>query len=256
MISALLIERWAWWRPVGVSVIVGLAAAPAFPMLWRAADAASLADALTTAFRSSLVNSTQVAILVAAAVLFMGLPLGALAAIYSFPFRKLMLMFQAMPLLLPSHLLAIGWSSIGIRLGISEWLAGFSGPVLVFSAMGVPLVVLTTLAACGSLTESQIEAARLSGGERALTSLALICSILANNPSPFVVLDEVDAALDEANSARLAEIIDQLSHRTQFIVITHNRAMMHQSNILYGVTMGDDGASKVLSLKLEEIVKE
>ena len=96
----------------------------------------------------------------------------------------------------------------------------------------------------------------LSGGERALTSLALICSILANNPSPFVVLDEVDAALDEANSARLAEIIDQLSHRTQFIVITHNRAMMHQSNILYGVTMGDDGASKVLSLKLEEIVKE
>jgi len=96
----------------------------------------------------------------------------------------------------------------------------------------------------------------LSGGERALTSLALICAIISNNPSPFVVLDEVDAALDEANSVRFAEIIDQLSHNTQFVVITHNRATMHQSNILYGVTMGDDGASKILSLKLEDISKE
>ncbi|MFA7286111.1 MAG: AAA family ATPase [Patescibacteria group bacterium] len=93
----------------------------------------------------------------------------------------------------------------------------------------------------------------LSGGERALTSLALICAIISSNPSPFVVLDEVDAALDEANSVRFAEIIDQLSHRTQFVVITHNRASMHQANILYGITMSDDGASKVLSLKLEDI---
>lgn len=98
--------------------------------------------------------------------------------------------------------------------------------------------------------------ALLSGGERALTSLALICAIMANNPSPFVVLDEVDAALDEANSERFALIIDQLSHRTQFVVITHNRATMHRSNILYGVTMGDDGASKILSLKLEEVPQE
>jgi len=96
----------------------------------------------------------------------------------------------------------------------------------------------------------------LSGGERALTSLALICAIISSNPSPFVVLDEVDAALDEANSVRFAEIIDQLSHRTQFIVITHNRASMQQANILYGITMGDDGASKVLSLKLEDVQKE
>lgn len=98
--------------------------------------------------------------------------------------------------------------------------------------------------------------AMLSGGERALTSLALICAIMSNNPSPFVVLDEVDAALDEANSQRFASIIDQLSHQTQFVVITHNRATMHQANILYGVTMGDDGASKLLSLKLEQIPEE
>lgn len=94
--------------------------------------------------------------------------------------------------------------------------------------------------------------AMLSGGERALTAIALICAIISANPSPFVVLDEVDAALDEANSERLAKILDELSHKTQFIVITHNRASMRKANILYGVTMGDDGVSKLLSIKLDE----
>jgi chromosome segregation protein len=93
----------------------------------------------------------------------------------------------------------------------------------------------------------------LSGGERALTAIALICAIISANPSPFVVLDEVDAALDEANSERLAKILDELSHKTQFIVITHNRASMRRANILYGVTMGDDGASKLLSVKLDQV---
>lgn len=93
----------------------------------------------------------------------------------------------------------------------------------------------------------------LSGGERALTAVALISAIISSNPSPFVVLDEVDAALDEANSERLASILDELSHKTQFIVITHNRASMRKANILYGVTMGDDGVSKLLSVKLDEV---
>jgi chromosome segregation protein len=92
----------------------------------------------------------------------------------------------------------------------------------------------------------------LSGGERALTAIALICAIISANPSPFVVLDEVDAALDEANSERLAKILDDLSYKTQFIVITHNRASMRRANILYGVTMQDDGMSKLLSIKLDE----
>jgi len=96
--------------------------------------------------------------------------------------------------------------------------------------------------------------AMLSGGERALTAIALICAIISANPSPFVVLDEVDAALDEANSERLARILDELAHKTQFIVITHNRALMRRANILYGVTMGDDGVSKLLSVKLDEAV--
>jgi len=92
----------------------------------------------------------------------------------------------------------------------------------------------------------------LSGGERALTSIALICAIMTNNPSPFIVLDEVDAALDESNSIKFAKIIDELSNHTQFIVVTHNRATMDMARVLYGVTMSDDGVSKMLSVKLEE----
>ena len=95
----------------------------------------------------------------------------------------------------------------------------------------------------------------MSGGEKALTSIALISAIIANNPSPFVVLDEVDAALDEANSQRFAKIVDELSDRTQFICITHNRATMERSAILYGVTMGADGVSKLLSINLTEAEK-
>ncbi len=92
----------------------------------------------------------------------------------------------------------------------------------------------------------------LSGGERALTAIALICAIICANPSPFVVLDEVDASLDEANSERLAKILDDLSLKTQFIIISHNRATMKKANILYGVTMQKDGISKMLSVKLDE----
>ncbi|MDO8600214.1 MAG: AAA family ATPase [bacterium] len=92
----------------------------------------------------------------------------------------------------------------------------------------------------------------LSGGERALTSIALLFAITAVNPPPFLVLDETDAALDEANSKRYAAILRELSKKTQLIIVTHNRETMKQSGILYGVTMGDDGISKLLSLKLEE----
>ena len=95
----------------------------------------------------------------------------------------------------------------------------------------------------------------LSGGERALTAIALICAIINANPSPFVVLDEVDAALDESNSERLAKILDDLSNKTQFIVITHNRASMKKASILYGVTMQADGVSQLLSVKLDNLEK-
>jgi len=92
----------------------------------------------------------------------------------------------------------------------------------------------------------------LSGGERALTSIAFLFAIVAVNPPPFLFLDETDAALDEANSKRYAEILKELSKKTQLIVVTHNRETMRVAGILYGVTMGNDGVSKLLSLRLEE----
>lgn len=92
----------------------------------------------------------------------------------------------------------------------------------------------------------------LSGGERALTSIALLSAIISQNPAPFVVLDEVDAALDESNSIRFANVFDELTDKTQFILITHNRATMQKANILYGVTMEADGVSRLLSLNLEQ----
>jgi len=92
----------------------------------------------------------------------------------------------------------------------------------------------------------------LSGGERALTSIALIFSMSQVNPPPFLILDETDAALDEANSKRYADMIMELGKKSQLIVITHNRATMAAAGELYGVTMGQDGVSKLLSVKLEE----
>ena len=92
----------------------------------------------------------------------------------------------------------------------------------------------------------------LSGGERALTSIALLFAMSAVNPPPFLVLDETDAALDESNSRRYAEMLKSLSQTTQIITITHNRETMKQAGVLYGVTMGSDGISRMLSLKLSE----
>ncbi len=93
----------------------------------------------------------------------------------------------------------------------------------------------------------------LSGGERSLTSLALLFAIISHNPPPFAVLDEVEAALDEANSKRFGRIIQELSGDTQFVIITHNRETMRQAAMLYGVTMGDEGISKLLSVRLDQI---
>ena len=92
----------------------------------------------------------------------------------------------------------------------------------------------------------------LSGGEKTMTSIALICAIISVNPSPCVVLDEVEAALDESNSSKFVDILHELSEDSQFILITHNRITMHAADALYGVTMGNDGVSDVLSVKLEK----
>ncbi|HEY4632817.1 MAG TPA: hypothetical protein VIH00_02785, partial [Candidatus Limnocylindrales bacterium] len=94
--------------------------------------------------------------------------------------------------------------------------------------------------------------AMLSGGERALTAVALLFAMLEVRPVPFCVLDEVDAALDEANIGRFADALRGLADRTQFIVITHNRGTIEMADALYGVTVGDDSVSRVISLRLDE----
>ncbi len=92
----------------------------------------------------------------------------------------------------------------------------------------------------------------LSGGERALVSIALIFAMSAVNPPPFIILDETDAALDEANSKRYADMVRELSKKSQLILITHNRETMSAAHNLYGITMGADGISRLLSVKLED----
>ncbi|MFL5770188.1 MAG: chromosome segregation protein SMC [Chloroflexota bacterium] len=94
--------------------------------------------------------------------------------------------------------------------------------------------------------------AMLSGGERALTAVALLFAMLEVRPVPFCVLDEVDAALDEANVGRFTSSLRELAAATQFIVITHNRGTIEAADALYGVTVGDDSVSRVISLRLDE----
>lgn len=94
----------------------------------------------------------------------------------------------------------------------------------------------------------------LSGGERALTSIALIFAMSQVNPPLFIILDETDAALDEANSRRYGDMIQALAEKSQLILITHNRETMSRAGVLYGVTMGSDGVSKLLSVQFDEAV--
>ncbi len=93
----------------------------------------------------------------------------------------------------------------------------------------------------------------LSGGERSLTAAALVFALLKTSPTPFCVLDEVDAMLDEANVGRFRELLKELSENTQFIIITHNRNTVQAADVIYGVTMGKDSTSQVLSLRLDEV---
>lgn len=91
----------------------------------------------------------------------------------------------------------------------------------------------------------------LSGGERSLVGIAALFAMISVSPPPFLVLDEIDAALDERNARRFSEMLKDFSRKTQFIIVTHNRASMEVADILYGVTLGSDGTSKIVSLKLE-----
>ena len=95
----------------------------------------------------------------------------------------------------------------------------------------------------------------LSGGEKALTALSLVFALFSLNPSPFCMLDEVDAPLDDANIERFCNLFTEMSEKIQFIIITHNRMTMSRVDRLYGVTMPEEGISQIVSVELEEAVK-
>ena len=92
----------------------------------------------------------------------------------------------------------------------------------------------------------------LSGGERSLISISALFAIVSAMHPPFVVLDEVDAALDETNARRFSKILGELVAKTQFVVITHNRSTMESAQIMYGISMAEEGISRAISVKLEE----
>ena len=98
--------------------------------------------------------------------------------------------------------------------------------------------------------------AMLSGGERALTAVSLLMAMLEVRPVPFCVLDEVDAALDEANIGRFSSALRSLAEEIQFVVITHNRGTIEAADALYGVTVGDDAVSRVISLRLADLPED
>lgn len=169
MISSVCLERPGRWRAVGVAALLLLALLPAVPLFWRTLSSGEPAS-LGGAYGGALWNSVVVAALVGVTTLAVGLPAGLLASLYDFPGRRILLVLLVLPVLVPSFLWAIGWSSLAARLGpaATAVLSGHTGCVVVFFAEMFPLVLLTSYAATIALSGSQIDAARLAGGEKAV----------------------------------------------------------------------------------------
>ncbi len=165
--SCLVLELPGRWRSGGLAVLFLAAIVPAVPLLYSA-DIASIDFCVVSAFSSSLLRSTVLALIVTAVSFTLGLPAGVLAGLYNFPGRTFFLAVVCLPLLVPSFLSAIGWSSLAARLGFVGSISGLAGCAVVFSPNAVSIVLLTSYAASLALSGSQIDAARLAGGERSV----------------------------------------------------------------------------------------
>lgn len=169
MVSCVTLERPGKWRGIGVALLFLVAVLPAVPLVWRTVMSMDLATAFVgDAFGSALQNSIMVALLVAGISLGVGWPAGVLTALYEFPGRGVLLALVALPLLVPSFLWALGWSSLTVHLGPTAvtMISGFTGCILVLSMGVIPLVLLTSYTATLTLSGPQVDAARLAGGER------------------------------------------------------------------------------------------
>jgi iron(III) transport system permease protein len=208
MISPLALERGGWWRGALAAAVLLSPMLPTLP-LWSGAFGADLA--LDQAFLSGLWRSGAVGLAVALAVAAVGLPLGVAVALYEVPARPLLLCLAGLPLLLPSFLPALGWSALAARLGPrlagGPGNGGVLGVLIVYAGSGIPLVLLTAYAASLRLASSQLDAARLAGGERAafgqslrwaappaLLAAGLVAVLSLSDPGPGMVFGVRSAA--------------------------------------------------------------
>jgi iron(III) transport system permease protein len=168
MISCAALERPGKWRLPALIAGLLLAFAPAIALLLTLQNSAGAPTVFTSVFAASLLRSFAVALLVSVLSVVVGLPTGVMAGLYEFPLRRLWLVLLALPLLVPSFITAIGLSMLRIALGLSAdgFLSGFTGTVLAFATFGVPLVTFIALASVRGISRSQVDAARLAGGER------------------------------------------------------------------------------------------
>ncbi len=171
MISCAAFEQPGRWRMVGIALAFLVALAPALALLTMMEASALAATAtFSSAFVGSLARSMRVACAVVGVSVVVGLPTGVFASVYAFPLRRLLLALLALPLLVPSFISAIGLSMLrrAFDLSADSLLSGFAGTVLTFALFGTPLVMFITLASARSISRSQMDAARLAGGERHL----------------------------------------------------------------------------------------
>lgn len=210
MISPLYLEQPGWWRSVGLVGCFLPAVGLAGPLLWHAISGQP-GSSIDTSFTNAVATSTIAAALAGAIALTTGLPAGVLAALYRLPGRSLLLALVMLPALVPSFLWAIGWSALAIRIGpaVNEAINGMAGIVLTLSSLTIPIVTLTAFVSARSLTASQVDAARLCGGERTVLLHAcryaaaptLLAAVLAavltlSDPGPGMIFGRHTAAAD------------------------------------------------------------